>query len=313
MSTSQTGIKSISTFMNGDAVKEKFKSVLGEGAASFITSIITACNQNEELKKATTESIYSASLMAATLKLSVNPNLGHAYLIPFTSKKGTPQETTECQFIGGYKGLIQLAQRSGQFITIGATHITDKDKRLGNRLVGHSFDFSDEVGVVVGYAAYFELTNGFKKTYYMSVDELKKHGTKFSQTFKRGFGLWKDDFDSMATKTVIKLLLTKYAPLAVDTPLQRALVVDQAVINDVNTLDVSYVDNDETEKPSVEEHSNNVQKTRILEAIGNISKEYTSLELQGIQQACGQDAELLQKYSEQCEKSGFKKEQYNFS
>jgi recombination protein RecT len=95
---------------------------------------------------------------------------------------------------------------------------------------------------VIGYAAHFSLLNGFEKTMYMTVDELKKHGAKFSQTFKKGYGLWKDDFDSMAQKTVIKLLLSKFAPLSVD--MQRAVITDQAVIKNADTQDVEYVDHE---------------------------------------------------------------------
>jgi recombination protein RecT len=86
-----------------------------------------------------------------------------------------------------------------------------------------------------------ELINGFESTLYMTVEQLKSHGQKFSQTYKKGFGVWKDEFDGMAKKTVIKLLLAKYAPLTVDV--QKAIMADQSVINDVDTMDTTYIDN----------------------------------------------------------------------
>lgn len=77
----------------------------------------------------------------------------------------------------------------------------------------------------------------------MTVDELKKHGGKYSQSFKFNSGLWKENFDAMASKTTLKLLLSKYAPLSVE--MQKAVISDQSVINDVNATDVTYIDNEE--------------------------------------------------------------------
>jgi recombination protein RecT len=75
----------------------------------------------------------------------------------------------------------------------------------------------------------------------MTKEELQKHGSKYSQTYKSGFGLWKDDFDAMASKTVLKLLLSKFAPLSIE--MQKAVISDQAVINNWETGEVDYVDN----------------------------------------------------------------------
>jgi recombination protein RecT len=176
--------------------------------------------------------------MAATLDLPVNQNLGFAYFIPFNNRKTNKQE---CQFQIGYKGFIQLAMRSGQFKTISATPIYENQLVSENPLTGFVFDFSKKGQNVIGYAAYFSLINGFEKTLYMSVEELKKHGVAYSQTFKKGFGLWNDNFDAMAQKTVIKLLLSKYAPLSIE--MQKAHIADQAIIRNADTLEVDYIDN----------------------------------------------------------------------
>jgi len=98
---------------------------------------------------------------------------------------------------------------------------------------------------VIGYAASFSLLNGFEKVTYTTVADLKVHGMKFSQTFKKGFGLWKDDFDSMAIKTVLKLLLARYAPLSVE--MQKAVITDQGFIKDADTLEVTYDDNEQSD------------------------------------------------------------------
>jgi recombination protein RecT len=233
-----TGTKAVSQFLNQKNVLEKFADLLGTKAQGFIASVISSVNSSDLLKNATNESIYSAALMAATLDLPVNQNLGFAYFIPFNNRKTNKQE---CQFQIGYKGFIQLAMRSGQFKTISATPIYENQLVSENPLTGFVFDFSKKGQNVIGYAAYFSLINGFEKTLYMSVEELKKHGVAYSQTFKKGFGLWNDNFDAMAQKTVIKLLLSKYAPLSIE--MQKAHIADQAIIRNADTLEVDYIDN----------------------------------------------------------------------
>lgn len=233
-----TGTKAVSQFLNQSNVLQKFADLLGTKAQGFIASVISAVNSNDLLKGATNESIYSAALMAATLDLPVNQNLGFAYFIPFNNRKVNKQE---CQFQIGYKGFIQLAMRSGQFKTISATPIYENQLVSENPLTGFVFDFTKKGQNIIGYAAYFSLINGFEKTIYMSVEELKKHGVTYSQTFKKGFGLWSDNFDSMAIKTVIKLLLSKYAPLSIE--MQKAQIADQGIIRNVDTMQVEYVDN----------------------------------------------------------------------
>lgn len=142
------------------------------------------------------------------------------------------------------KGLIQLAQRSGQFKNISASPIYEGQLIESNPLTGFKFDFTKKTSdKVVGYAGYFELLNGFEKTMYMTVDELKSHAGKYSQTFKSNKGVWVDNFDAMAVKTVIKLMLSKYAPLSIE--MQKAIVTDQAVIKDDLGEDVQYIDHEE--------------------------------------------------------------------
>lgn len=246
------------TLFERQDVKQKFNEMLGKRASQFITSVLQIAAQNQLLAKADPISIYQSAMVAATLDLPLNQNLGFAYIIPYGAKQADGSYKQVAQFQIGYKGFIQLAQRSGQFKTISASPIYEGQLIEQNPLTGFLFDFSKkESEKVIGYAAHFSLLNGFEKTIYMTVEELKKHGIKFSQTFKKGFGLWKDDFDSMAQKTVIKLLLSKYAPLSVE--MQRAVVTDQSIINDAETVDVTYVDNDLTPVDKVEERKQIVE------------------------------------------------------
>jgi len=228
-------------FFNTDIVKDKFKEVLGKKSTSFITSILQIIASSDKLSKTTPDSIYNVAMVAATLDLPLNGNLGFAYIIPFTGKDGI----TVAQFQLGYRGFIQLAQRSGQFKSIYASEIYEGQIVDENPLDGYVFDFSKKVSEkVIGYAARFKLLNGYEATYYMSVLDLDKHAKKYSQTYKKySTGLWKDDFSAMAKKTVLKLLLSKFAPLSID--MQKAQIVDQAIINDPNGNNVIYIDNTE--------------------------------------------------------------------
>jgi recombination protein RecT len=142
----------------------------------------------------------------------------------------------------GYKGFIQLAQRSGQFKTIAATPIYEGQLIESNPLTGYLFDFNKKTSeTIIGFAGYFSLINGFEKTLYMTVDEMKAHGSRFSKTFKNG--LWNTDFVGMGSKTVIKLLLSKFGPMSIE--MQTAITVDQAVINDDKGENITYADHEE--------------------------------------------------------------------
>lgn len=230
-----------------DEVKQKFKELLGKRATSFITSVLQITAQNQQLAKADPVSIYQSAAVAATLDLPLNQNLGFAYIVPYNQKykdeKGVWQTKQVAQFQMGYKGFIQLAQRSGQFKSIYSSAIYEGQLINANPLDGYEFDFSKkDSDKIIGYAARFKLLNGFEATWYMDIDKLKKHGSKYSKTFTNDKGLWNTDFDGMANKTVIKLLLSKFAPLSVD--MQKAVITDQAVINDTETDDVTYIDNE---------------------------------------------------------------------
>jgi len=225
-------------------VQEKFGQLLGKRSASFITSVLQIVNSNDMLRNADPQSVYTAAATAATLDLPLNNSLGLAYIVPFNDRKSGKQLA---QFQLGYKAYIQLAQRSGQYKTINVTDVREDEIEYEDFLSGEiQFKWQPRneriERPVIGYVAYIELLNGFRKSIYMSKEELEKHGKKFSQTYKKGFGLWQDDFDSMAKKTVIKMLLSKFGILSVD--MQTAVIADQSVIKNSDTLEVQYIDNE---------------------------------------------------------------------
>lgn len=230
----------VKSLFGRDDVKTKFQEMLGKRAPQFITSVLQIVSQNKMLANADPLSVYNAAAIAATLDLPINNQLGFAYIIPYNLRQDDGSQKSVAQFQIGYRGFIQLCQRTGQFKTISATPIYEGQIKENNPLTGIVFDFSKKGESVIGYAAYFELLNGFSKTFYMDNEAIKKHGQKYSKTFSSKFGLWNTDFDSMATKTVLKLLLQKYAPLSIE--MQKAVVSDQAIINNSETLDVTYID-----------------------------------------------------------------------
>lgn len=236
---------------NKDEVKAKFQEMLGKRATSFITSVLQIVASNKYLQNAEPNSIYQSAAMAATLDLPLNAALGFACIVPYYEKyqdnNGQWQKKQVAQFQIMAKGFKQLALRSGQFLSISETDVREGELKVYDRLTGRiEFEWiKDEVvrnkADIIGYVSHFVLLNGFSSTFYMTKAKLLEHAKKYSQTFQQNKGKWKDDFDAMARKTVIKLNLSKNAPLSVD--MQKAVTVDQAVINDSDTLDVTYADN----------------------------------------------------------------------
>ena len=279
----------IKNLFQKDEVRNKFQEMLGKRAPSFITSVLQIVASNQLLAKADPHSVYHSAAVAATLDLPLNNNLGFAYIVPYNQnvqENGQWKKRQVAQFQLGYKGFKQLALRSGQFKGMNSTDVREGELKERNRLTGAiTFEWvQDETErdklPVIGYLSYFELLNGFSQTFYMTIKELEKHGKKYSQTYKNDKGLWKDDFDSMCMKTVTKLNLSKNAPLSVD--MQKAITFDQAIINDSETEDVTYIDN---EDPIIDKEGermikmiNSAQTIEDLDKLGeHITSEQTEL------------------------------------
>lgn len=234
-------------FLKKEEVKQKFQEILGKNATTFMTTVMSLVAQNKMLQDADPQSVYMSAMTSASLGLPVNPNLWFAYILPYKNK-----DWTVAQFQLGYKWFIQLAQRSGQFKTISASPVYEGQLIEENPLTGYVFDRkAKKTEVVIGYASYFKLLNWFEKTFYMTKSEIERHANNYSAQFKKSqTWLWKDKFDEMATKTVIKLLLSKFAPLSVE--MQKAVIADQGVLQDENFDSVEYPDNDQNEIISVD-------------------------------------------------------------
>ena len=243
--------QTLQQLMNSGAVVKKMNDVLGseKKASSFISSVISVSQNNKLLRNAEPMSILSSAMVAATLDLPVVPTLGMAYLVPY---KGV------CSFQIGYKGILELAMRSGEFRNIIDEVVYDGQLVKKNKFTGeYVFDEDsiklDEKGQAkpIGVMARFDLINGYSKTIYWSLEEIEAHAKRFSQAYRSGYDSpWKSDFWQMAKKTVLKSLLNKYAPKSV--AMQTALKFDQSKVNlnsndigelNVDAFDAEYVDN----------------------------------------------------------------------
>lgn len=194
-------------------VKKRFEEVLDKRAPQYMTSIINLYSSEKSLQKCEPMSVIASAMVAASLDLPVDKNLGYAWIVPYKNR---------AQFQLGYKGYIQLALRSGQYRYINAIPVHEGELVKWNPLTEEiEIDFeSKKSDVVIGYAGYFELLNGFRKTVYWTKEQIDAHRRKFS---KSSFG-WDNDWDAMALKTVIKAMLSKWGILSVD--MQKAVIED---------------------------------------------------------------------------------------
>lgn len=233
--TAQKEAKTLKGMLEMPAYKNKFNEMLGKKAAGFMSSIIAVANNNKLLAKANPATVIGAAAQAAMLDLPINQSLGFAYIVPY---KG------EAQFQLGYKGYIQLAQRSGQYVDIGAKTVYEGELEYENRLLD-KFKFGDRTSdKVIGYLAYFRLANGFEKMLYMTLDEIQAHAKRYSKSYSGGTDKWGlADFNTMAEKTVLKRLLSKFGPLSIESvQMSQALSNDGGIVkmNESGEFDVSF-------------------------------------------------------------------------
>lgn len=224
--------------------QEYLESVLGEKKQAFVNNLTALVSNDKGLQSCEPTTLMFAALKATALDLPLDNNLGFAYVIPFKDNK---LGKTVATFMCGYKGITQLAIRSGQFKTINVTDVREGELASRNRMTGElNFNWIEDDAVrcklpIIGYVGYFKLLSGYSKTTYWSVEELKQHGVKYSQSFKKGYGVWADNFDQMCRKTVVKLMLNKGdAPMSVE--MQQAIKYDQSVILD-EAGSHRYIDN----------------------------------------------------------------------
>lgn len=255
----------LTAYLSQDAVKKQINNVVGgKNGTRFISSIVSAAQATPALQECTNPSILSAALLGEALNLSPSPQLGQFYMVPFDNRK---KGCKEAQFQLGYKGYIQLAERSGYYKKLNVLAIKEGelirydplDEEIEVELIDD--DVIREETPAMGYYAMFEYENGFRKTMYCSKKKMMAHAEKYSPAFSRNGGaktlelleqgkipekdLWKyssfwfKDFDGMALKTMLRQLISKWGIMSID--LQKAIDKDMAVIQEDGSAD--YVEN----------------------------------------------------------------------
>lgn len=194
---------SIREYMKQDAVVQSFKDVVGDNnAIAYINSVLIAAANNQAIMECSPESIFTSAMRAATLRLSCDPGIGQAYLVPFKGK---------CTLIIGYKGIKDMAIRTGKYRYLNVSPIFEGEEITEDRLTGmHSLSGGKTSNVITGYLLYFELISGYRKSFYMGVDEIAAHAMRYSKSINREDSPWKTNLPEMQRKTVLRLGLTRW-------------------------------------------------------------------------------------------------------
>lgn len=214
-------IESLKQTLSLGSVQEQFKNALAEGAPLFVASLIDVYGSDTNLQRCNPALVIKEALKAATLKLPINKNLGLAYIIPYKESRKDPagnwSKVDVPQFQIGYRGFIQLAIRSGQYRYLNADCIYEGEEVHRDRLTGETtIQGQKKSATVIGYFAFFETLNGFRKCICWTCDEVEAHAKRFSKSYEAKTSPWQTDFDAMAIKTVLKALLSKYGMLSID-------------------------------------------------------------------------------------------------
>lgn len=224
----------VELMFNQPNIRAKFEKVLNENTNQFIGSILSLVKSDAYLSKCDPATVLSSAMQAAILKLPINKTLGYAYIVPYKNK----DKGHEAQLQIGYKGYIQLALRSGQYRKMNVTPIYKGELVKYNRLTEELELNLNENGVgeeVIGYAAHYELTSGFEKTVYWTKEQVLEHAKQFSKSYNNGNKIWKEHFDAMACKTVLKSVLGQYGLLSIE--MQQAVIKDKDVIRDNDNIE----------------------------------------------------------------------------
>lgn len=219
----------LKSLASSEKVQKKFREALGDKAPAYIQSVVTTAQNSPALMNVNPMSIFSCAMHAACARLSVIPAIGQAAIVPYGDK---------AQYQIMVRGYVQLAQRTGLYKTINAGEVYEDEYDGEDLLTGEvtfhrvkgGYRDNGQTDKIVGYFAYIETITGFSKTEYWTKADVQNHARRFSKSWKTG--PWKDHFDAMARKTVLKSLLTHYGPMSVDSDLAQAIGKDQIVVDD---------------------------------------------------------------------------------
>ena len=236
----ERGLARINNYFEAPVVQKRFAEVMGErGAKQYVASVLIAVAESKTLQTCAPDSIYISALRAATLRLSVDNATGQAYLVPFKGR---------ATLVVGYKGLYDMAIRTNKYRYINVAKVYEGEVVIEDRLTGlHTIqlentnwnrDLSSKEGAhnrkTIGWIGAFEMTNGFKHTFYMTVEEIHAHAKEYSASYSNSASPWVKETAKMERKTVLRLMLRRWAPL---DPTDTALL--NVIENESNEMDVS--------------------------------------------------------------------------
>ncbi|MGV9025398.1 recombinase RecT [Lactococcus lactis] len=238
----------ISTYLNQPKILQQLSDTLGRNSKSLVTSALTAVTNNYQLKDATPTSVYTSLMKAASLNLTVDPNLGFAYLVPYKRKfkeNGQWVSITEAQLQIGYKGLVQLALRSGQIRSVNTGTIYESEFKGYNKITGEfTIDETiipdEDTDEVSGYFAYVQLVNGGEVKQFSRKKQIENFAKKYSKAYSydiennKKSSPWSTEFNAMAEKTVLKQVL-KFVPMSLE--MQEAVSIDENDMKWANKVD----------------------------------------------------------------------------
>ena len=262
----------LNAFLDREGMNKRFNELLGKRTPQFVSSLVTLINATPQLQKAFYEApitIVQSALKAATYDLPIDPSLGYAYIVPFNNKQSDGSKRAEAQFILGYKGMIQLALRTGVYKTINVSDVRVGEVQSYDRLKGEidikwiEDDDEREQTPIAGYAGYYKLINGTEHTIYMTVKQIDAHEKKHRKGQYRGKG-WNDDYDAMCQKTVLRKLLSKWGIMSIDYRTADAATIAAAEAiakNQLDDEDIIPVDNFEVSEDSDVHPPENTQET----------------------------------------------------
>ena len=240
----QTGLQKFNAMLENTRTQEYLTNVLGEKKQTFVSNMVALVSSNKALSECDPSTIMFSCLKATALSLPLDPSLGLAWVLPYKDNKNN---TTVATFQLGAKAYIQLALRTAQYRKINVRDVREGEI-VGEDFVSGEMQFKKlekdrSNAPIIGYVAMFELINGFSKQLYMSVEELDAHAKRFSQTYRKGYGLWSDKEmrPAMMEKTILKRLLSKYGVLSVE--MEQAIKSDSAVLGENDA--VRYIDNED--------------------------------------------------------------------
>lgn len=216
--------QNIVSYGRSPEVMQAFSLLLGRNAPYYIQSAITAVQANEQLMQCTPRSIFSAALRAATLRLSCDPAIGHAWLVPYkNNKKGI----YEAQFQAGWRGIQHMALRTSKYRYINVSPVYEGEEIVEDRITGSlRIEGAPKTPKKEkGLLASFALLSGYHKSIYMSNEEMEAHGKKYSKGYNKEGGIWLTNKPAAYHKTILLKLLRTYGYI---DPSDAAVLEDES-------------------------------------------------------------------------------------